>query len=170
VSTIECRHESDVLDEIGAGRWPEAAPAELKAHVAACVVCGDLALAASALHDDAPAAAPMALPSAGQVWWRAELRSRHEAAHLAQRPILAVQVVAAVVAVLGLVAGLRTVAPNAWAWLVEAIGHARTAGTSGLDSWTVALILGAGFWLVVAPVAIYLVLRSDRITDRQAGR
>jgi hypothetical protein len=165
----ECRRESDVLDAIAAGRWPGASPAELRAHVATCAVCGDLALAASALHDDAAVVAPIALPSAGQVWWRAELRSRAEAAQLAQRPIIAVQVVAAVVALLAMVTGVRAVAPGAWAWAVETLSVARAAGTSagtGGDSWTLTILLGVAVWLVLASVAVLMVVRADR----QAGR
>ena len=88
----ECARETEIVDAIAAGQWPDAAPAALRAHAASCPICADLALAASALHDDAAVAnqAPMALPSAGQVWWRAELRARHEAAQLVQRPVLAV--------------------------------------------------------------------------------
>ena len=164
--TTECRREADVLDEIGEGRWPEASPAELKAHVAACAVCGDLALAASAVHEDASAVAPIALPSAGQVWWRAELRARAEAAQLAQRPMIAVQVVAAVVALLAMATGLRAVTPGAWSWLVGTVGAARSAASGGADAWTLTIVLGAAFWLVLATVAVYAVVRADR----EAGR
>lgn len=164
----ECARESEILDAIAAGEWPHAAPEALKAHAATCAVCADLALAASALHDDAAAVsqAPLALPSAGQVWWRAELRARHEALLLAQRPVLAVQVVAAVVFLAALVTGVRSFAPNAWAWVVRTAGAARSGGVETLDPWMLALVLSVGLWLVLGPIAIYMVFRADR----QGGR
>ena len=164
----ECVRESEILDEIAAGRWPAEAPAALRAHAASCPICADLALAASALHDDAAATieAPMALPSAGQVWWRAELRARHEAARLAQRPLLAVQVVAAVVVLAALVTGVRSLAPDAWAWLARTASGARTVSLSTIEPLTLALVLAVGLWLVLGPIAVYMVVRADR----QGGR
>jgi hypothetical protein len=165
MTASECARESEILDAIAAGDWPHAAPEALTAHAATCAVCADLALAASAIHDDAAVAShvPMALPSAGQVWWRAELRARHEAVLMAQRPVLAVQVVAAVVVLAALVTGLRSLTPDAWAWVVRTAGVARSGS---LDTWTVALVLSVGLWLVLGPIALYMVLRADR----QGGR
>jgi hypothetical protein len=108
----------------------------------------------------------MALPSAGQVWWRAELRARHEALRLAQRPVLAVQVVAAVVFLAALVTGVRSLAPDAWAWLVRTAGAARSGGAGLTDPWTLALVLSVGLWLVLGPIAVYMGFRADR----QGGR
>ena len=48
----ECARETEIVDAIAAGQWPDAAPETLRAHAASCPVCADLALAASALHDD----------------------------------------------------------------------------------------------------------------------
>jgi hypothetical protein len=168
MTASECARESEILDAIGAGDWPHAAPADVKAHAATCAVCADLALAASALHDDEAAVsqAPLALPSAGQVWWRAELRARHEAVQLAQRPVLAVQVVAAVVVLLALVTGVRSFAPEAWGWLSRTAVVARSSSLATMDTWMVALVLSVGLWLVLAPIAFYMVFRADR----QEGR
>jgi hypothetical protein len=165
MSATECLRESEILDEIAAGRWPAEAPEALRAHTMSCAVCADLALAASALHDDAAAAtdAPIALPSAGQVWWRAELRARHEAMQLAQRPMIAVQVVAAVVCLAALVTGVRSFAPEVWAWLT---GTVAAVGSAPLNAWTLVLLASVGFWLVVAPLAVWMVVRADR----QGGR
>jgi predicted anti-sigma-YlaC factor YlaD len=167
MNATECARESEIIDEIAAGRWPLEAPAALTAHAASCPVCADLALAASALHDDQAAAAqaPMALPSAGQVWWRAELRARHEAVRMAQRPMLAVQVVAAVVFLAALAAGVRSLAPEAWAWVTRTATVART-GIGTIDTVTLALVLSFGLSLLLAPIALYMVLRADR----QGGR
>lgn len=165
MTPVDCRFETAVLDEVEAGRWPAESPAALREHVASCPVCADVALVAAEMREtEAAVAAPVALPSAGQVWWRAELRARHEAARMAQRPLIAVQVVAAVVCLLALVTGIRSFAPDAWGWLVRAASLART--DDGLGTWGVVLVLSIGFWLVLAPVAIYMVVRADR----QGGR
>jgi hypothetical protein len=167
MTPIECPHESEIVDAIAAGEWPQAAPGELRAHAETCPVCADLALAASALHEEAASApATMALPSAGQVWWRAELRARHEAARLAQRPVIAVQVVAGVVCLAALLTGFRAIAPEAWAWLTHTVASARSASANGLDGWTLALVLSIGVWVVIAPVVILMVLRADRQDGR----
>jgi hypothetical protein len=168
MNATECVRESEILDEIAAGRWPAEAPAALTAHAASCPVCADLALAASALHDDAatPIVTPMTLPSAGQVWWRAELRARHEAARLAQRPLLAVQVVAAVVVLAALVTGIRSLAPDGWAWLSRTASGARSVDLATVEPLTLAVVLAVGLWLVLGPIAVYMVVRADR----QGGR
>jgi hypothetical protein len=164
MTPADCRFETAVLEEIETGRWPSASASELRAHVATCAVCADVALIAAEMRAaEATGAAPVTLPSAGQVWWRAELRARTEAVRLAQRPLIAVQVVAAVVALLGLATGLRWLAPNAWGWLVETAALVRT---DGMGTWSVLLILSIGFWVVLAPIAVYMVVRADR----QGGR
>jgi hypothetical protein len=164
MTSIDCPRESEIVDAIAAGEWPHAVPAELREHAATCPVCADLALAASALHEEAASTpATMALPSAGQVWWRAELRARHEAAQLAQRPMLAVQIVAAVVCVAAALTGLRSFGPDVWAWFV---GLASSAKTSSIDTWTLGLVLSIGLWVVLAPVALYMVFRADRQDGR----
>jgi hypothetical protein len=108
----------------------------------------------------------MALPSAGQVWWRAELRARHEAARMAQRPLLAVQVVAAVVVLAALATGIRSLAPDVWAWLSRTASIARSGSDGTVDTVTLALVLAVGLSLVLGPLALYMVVRADR----QGGR
>jgi hypothetical protein len=168
MTLTDCRHETAILDEIEAGRWPAESPAALREHAASCAVCADVALVAAEIRatdaTDAAGAATMALPSAGQVWWRAELRARHEAARLAQRPVVAVQVVAAVVCLLALVTGLRSFAPDAWTWLVQTATMARAG--EGAGTWAMGLIVAIGFWVLLAPLAVYMVVRADR----QGGR
>jgi hypothetical protein len=164
MTPIDCPRESEIVDAIAAGDWPHAAPVDLREHAATCPVCADLALAASALHDEAASTpATMALPSAGQVWWRAELRARHEAAQLAQRPMIAVHVVAAVVCIAAALTGLRSFGPDLWAWFVGVASSATRSAT--FDTWTLGLVLSIGLWVVLAPVAIYMVFRDDGRDD-----
>ena len=88
---IECVHESDVLMMVTTGRWPDRAPAELRrARRDPASVCSDLAVIAVAIEAEAAEPVP-AVPSAGTVWWRAQLRARQEAARAVGRPITAAQ-------------------------------------------------------------------------------
>ena len=167
MTPTECLREADVLDEIGAGRWPELAPAALREHVAACPVCADLALVASGLQAEGNAAradmASIPLPSAGQVWWRAELRARQEKAVLAQRPIAAVQIVAFVTLVLAIGSALWAFAPGAWTWLAGT-GSA-PAASDGMAGTRVLIGLGVLFLVLLASIGVVSVLRADRQTD-----
>ena len=51
-------------------------------------MCADLALIAQVIDDERARPAPSpALPSAGTVWWRAQLRARQDAVRESGRPI-----------------------------------------------------------------------------------
>jgi hypothetical protein len=91
----ECPFESDVLDALASRRWPARAGEELRAHVAACPGCADLAAVAGALLIEEDAAyAEARVPAPAVVWHRAQLRAREEAVRAATRPIGFVQGVA----------------------------------------------------------------------------
>jgi hypothetical protein len=95
MSRIECNREQEVLDAIASARWPDRLGEELGAHVSSCAVCSDLGLIAKAFEEDQRTAlGEVRIPSAGLVWWRAELRARQEAVRVASRPITFAQVVA----------------------------------------------------------------------------
>jgi len=108
----ECQFEDDVLMYVGTGRWPDRAPKELTAHAATCEVCGDLAVVAQGM--DAERAVPVSarVPSAGTVWWHAQLRARQEAVKTVGRPITFAQ--AALLAACGGAAGAVFGATTGW--------------------------------------------------------
>src|SRR5687768_7755123 len=88
----DCPFESEVLDAIASRRWPERADADLRAHVASCAGCKDLAaVAGTLLYEEEAAYAEARVPAAASVWHRAQLRAREEAARAATRPIGFVQ-------------------------------------------------------------------------------
>ncbi len=91
MTAMECPRESDVLSVVITGQWPTRVPDELRAHVASCQTCTELAVAAHAIDTEAEAARPLSreLPGSGTVWWRAQLRARQEAARDAVRPMTA---------------------------------------------------------------------------------
>jgi hypothetical protein len=112
MARVECPHESDVLTMVVTGQWAERAPADLRAHVAACELCADLALVAQAIDEDHSAEIEPRLPSPGTMWWRAQLRARQDAAHQVGRPITVAQ--AAFLALLGGAAGAVFGATTDW--------------------------------------------------------
>jgi len=146
-----CRYEADVLASVTSGSWDHA-PDELKAHVTTCRACSDLALVSQLLKSDhAAMVAEANVPSAGQVWWRAQMRARAEAAEAAARPLFVAQAVACA-AVVGVLVALVT-------WLWPAGGwHVVSTPPSELSLTTWVAI---GAWVVIAPIALYLVFARD---------
>jgi hypothetical protein len=161
----ECLREADVIDAIASHRWPERADEELRAHVASCDVCADVAEVASAMRVDCDAALTeaVALPPAHLVWLRAQARARSAAAREAARPIAVMQALglASAAGVISLAIGF--VAYWVWArseWLLTM----PTIDPIGLDSMGFVIrgtLLAIGLWLVLAPVAVYLVACDD---------
>src|ERR1700722_17820032 len=95
MKVVECEFEADVLAAALQSRWPERVDAQLRAHVAGCAVCADvaaIAVAVDAAREELSASA--VVPDSGRVWWLAQLRARREAVETAGRPITAVQVIA----------------------------------------------------------------------------
>jgi hypothetical protein len=92
---LVCPHEKEIAALLNSGQWPHAAPAELRAHAAACRSCTEVALVTSAFRaarTTAAAAAPLVSP--GVLWWRAQLRRRNAAIERVTRPILGAQIFA----------------------------------------------------------------------------
>jgi hypothetical protein len=160
MTRVECPFEDDVLMYVHTGRWPDRVPAELVAHAATCDVCADLAFVAHALDTDRGAdRASVATPSAGTMWWRAQLRARQEAATTAGRPITAVQ--AALLAVCGGVAGAVFGATTGWFQrALHAIAEVVRATTAGVHlpqfsaSSADAASLAAGYGATLAIMGI----------------
>ena len=78
-----CPEESGVVD---AARLDSALPVDLAAHAAACPACSEALIAVSFLLD-ASAPEASAVPPAGLVYWKAELRTRRERTEQALRPL-----------------------------------------------------------------------------------
>ena len=88
------------------------------------------------------------VPSAGQVWWRAQMRARAEAAEAAARPLFVAQAVACA-AVVGVLVALVTWLWPAGGWHFVSIPPSELS----LTAW-----VAIGAWLVLRAVALYLVL------------
>ena len=140
---------------------------ELAEHLAGCDSCRDLHTIASALQDDqADALAEARVPSAGQAWWRAEIRARQEAAMVAARPITIATGLAAA-CLIGLLASLAGVL--AW-WLQNSVaapaahvlGSSLTVATWGAPTGMRLLVwLVTGALLVATPLVLYVALREE---------
>lgn len=165
MTPLECRREADVIDAIASKRWPERVDQELRDHVAACAVCADVADVASALsvdHDVAFAEA-WQLPSADLVWFRAQVRARAEATREAARPIAVMQALglAGATGVISLLIGVVAY----WVWQrADRLTALPSLEPLGLDSMGFAVrgvLLAVGLWLILAPVAVYLVASDD---------
>jgi hypothetical protein len=88
MSRRECAREPEVIERVLCAQGTIVLGDELQGHVEGCPVCGDLLKVIDMLHQDhARAAADVTVPAAGQVWWRAAVRARLEAAQAAARPM-----------------------------------------------------------------------------------
>lgn len=165
MTPVECEFEAEVLAAVCQSRWPERIDAALRAHVAECAVCADVVAIAGAIdsaREETWAAA--AVPESGQVWWRAQVRARREAAAEAGRPITAAQVIAFACAV-GLL-GACIGATSDWfqAALKRIAGFKAqelVAAASALLGGHGVLALAMGAALLLVPTAVYLAMLRD---------
>jgi hypothetical protein len=154
---IDCPRESDVLDALASARWPERVDAELAQHVASCAVCQDVIAVASAIQTDHDFAWQEAsVPSSGQMWWRAEMRTRQDAIREASRPVTVAQGVAVLFA-------LIVAAAAAWfSWPslhgLFSASSSDASATAFASPLVLPLAIAMGAFLIVAPIAIYMVL------------
>lgn len=148
----ECIREHEIVEAIMSGRWPEACDPDLRSHAMTCAVCKDVVLVASALHEERDSAvAASGVPSAGLVWWRAELRARREAVRVAERPMKWVYSLSA--------ASAAGVAVALVGGMLPFVRQLLTAFTSLPELGL--LIGGLATLIVVAPIALYFVF-SDK--------
>ena len=158
MSRIECPHEADVVTMVYTGRWPERAPDELRAHAETCQVCSDVAVVAAAIEAETTVTIP-ALPSSGTMWWRAQIRSRQEAARAAVRPITAAQALglAALFGAAGAIFGASAQwFQTALGWLGRTLSSA--ASTVRLPSVPTDLSgMWIGYWVILLAVVASLI-------------
>ena len=163
--TRSCRHEPAVLVAARASATTAVAP-DVQAHLAACDDCRlSFALVVSLQDERARAMSAARVPAAGQVWGRAELRARQDAAAAVARPITLATGVAAA-AVVGVIASLVGVI-GWWArvWLTTTVSRlswpeAATQGTWSGGTW-LTLLLGLVMVLVATPIVVYVASREE---------
>ncbi len=169
MNPVECQFEAEVLAAVVQSRWPERVDDRLRAHVASCAICSDVAAVASAMDvavEEMRASAD--LPDASRVWWRAQLRARREAVEAAGRPITAVQLIAFACAV-GLL-GACFGATSSWFQLALKRITSNAAGFDWSAFLTAASTLFAEHGVIViglvaivflVPTAVYVALGRD---------
>jgi hypothetical protein len=165
-----CERETELLEALTSGRWPDACGEELPRHVATCAVCSDIVLVARALgQENAQARVEMTLPAAGLVWWKAQMRARREAAERATQPIAIVEGLAwvsGVLCLLGTAIWQRSWIEEWLTWLAQTAPLNHFAWSSlwapGPQSgpWSLLLIMVLGAGLLVSAL-VYAVL-ADR--------
>jgi hypothetical protein len=90
----QCDREQEVLDAIRSARWASVWGEEIQQHVAACAVCAEVALVAQEFQREEGLARTelqqmgARLPSAGFIWWKAQLAARHAAQQRAAEPMV----------------------------------------------------------------------------------
>jgi len=128
--TPMCQREDEVLDAMLADGTLASASDELHRHVEQCAVCADVRAVAGMLRrDDLALERSASVPSAGQVWWRAAVRARMEAAQAAARPVTWAQGLTAA-AVFGIVSA---VAVLTWPFLQRLAGTVFSRMVEGVD-------------------------------------
>lgn len=113
-----CSRQSEILELLALGHWPQACPQELRAHLAECRSCADLLLVTQAFQRSrANTAAQAQLPAPGAIWWRAQLRRRNAAVERVGKPILGAYIFALSMMVLVAVALVISQARHGFRWL-----------------------------------------------------
>jgi hypothetical protein len=170
VRRADCPRECELLDALQASRWPEACDASLREHVNGCGSCADLLAVVAALLDEQKILVQEAVvPSSAIVWWRAQMRSRREAAEKAAQPISFVQGIALACAAGLLATALSVFVPTfrkSFEWLLGAAeawpGLAVPVSADVLASpIALAAIAALGICAIVAPIALYFTFRED---------
>jgi hypothetical protein len=165
----ECARESEVVEAVAFGRWPEQC-GDLAAHVASCEVCSDVLEIARALHADRDQLCREAQPpSSGMVWWRATIRARAEAARTATQPISVLQGIAGACFV-GATAGVVTLAWHSLDWAdrigelaiwLESRRAAIGSSTAFATGHGLPILVAVAAGVVLAPLALYITLVDD---------
>ena len=182
----QCDREQEVVDALRSGRWASAWGDELRQHAEDCAVCAEVAFAAQEFQREAELARTelqqpgTRLPSAGLVWWKAQLAARRAAEQRAAAPMLWVERAAYV---LGALAAMGL---GIWKWSIVAgwlsrfgvsESAARSAATpeySMTGEWfhwfgqawssqpsTLLLVATAAIFFTLMVFAAYVVWRED---------
>jgi hypothetical protein len=170
VRKADCPREDDLLEALQTSRWPDACDPSLREHVGGCGSCADLlAVVAPLLQEQTMLAREAVVPSSAIVWWRAQMRSRREAAEKAAQPISFVQGIVLACAAGLLATALGMFVPTfrrSFDWLVGTAdtwpGLAVPLSAEMLASpVALAAFAALGLCAIVAPIALYFTFHED---------
>ncbi len=154
-----CSRTVEVQELLRLGHWPNAADSELAEHVRGCRRCGEMVLVTQALGAAKASSMNEArVEPPSLVWWRAQLRRKHEAVQRVERPMRAQMLVVLAVVCVGLGLAFRlSGGSNAWrAWMSAG---AQTMVRSGVGNLGVGPVVASAVALAtMAGLAVYLSL------------
>jgi hypothetical protein len=166
-----CKYDAELRQLLELGHWPHSCAEELRAHVAGCRPCSDLALLTQAFRGArAESSAVAAPPPASVLWWRAQLRRRNAAVQRIQRPLLGAQLFAFALTLVLLTGALVYQAMHGMPWMAAMagwFGSLKQSTAFHLDAlWPFAsgqssaslmyLVPGAAMLLLLGGVVVYL--------------
>ncbi len=123
MSPFTCKREAELSGLLQRGQWPQASPADLRAHVASCRSCSDLIVVTETLQAARKQTTELPrLEAAGAIWWRSQLRRRNAAIEQVTRPIFGAQLFAFAMALVVLAAVAVWQAGTWSAWFAELPG------------------------------------------------
>jgi len=149
-----CPREQEVVDAmLPQGQLAEAS--ELQQHVAGCESCRELQEVMAMLRPDYALSEDVSLPSSGQIWWRAAVRARMDAAKTAARPVAWAQGATAA-SLFGILCAATVLAWPFVRRMFEATAGRLSAGidTSGLQALPVMVAIERSLPLAVGVVAV----------------
>ena len=158
MTTFRCAREKDVAELLHRGHWPQACPAELRAHVDKCSCCAELILVTQTFQQARAAAVVMPrLDAPGVVWWRAQLRRRNAAIERIGRPLLGAQLFALAMSLIvaaGMLAWQTRRGFHITSWLINVPGalHFNALLPSSLPKFE------GGIWIVFPILATIALL------------
>lgn len=165
MNLTSCPYEKEVRRLMDLGQWPDACPAELRAHVSGCRSCSDLVLVTEAFHHARANSVAAAQPVAPAVLlWRAQLRRRNAAVERIGRPLLGAQIFACAVALVAAVGFAVFEARNGVAWLTWSYWHdwlvqLPQSAAAQWESLSSGSLAGSAWnWMVLVPAVATLVL------------
>ena len=148
MSLTRCSRKAEVRQLLANGHWPDAAEAELRAHVDGCAECREWARVEMLLRGArAQAVRAKVQQNASLIWWRAQLRRRQEAMAKVERPLRWAQAVALL---LGVCAVAWVLYGASGAWMMPDASESVRAAVGASAVW----VLGAAVALVVAVSAV----------------
>ena len=159
-----CAHERDVLDLAAIGQWPQRADAQLRAHVATCTTCAEVAEVAVAVREWGDADPVAHVPDASVVWHRAQVKAREAAARTASKPVWVAQgfaLVALLVALVWMGPGAGWYA-SLWSGVAAAVPVVDVSASTFASGWGRTTLLAVGALIVLASVALGALRFSER--------
>ncbi|HXS12077.1 MAG TPA: hypothetical protein VN734_05200 [Acidobacteriaceae bacterium] len=152
-----CSHTAEVRELLRLGHWPQAAGEDLAAHVRGCRRCAEMVLVTQALGAmKTSSLSETRVEPPALVWWRAQLRRKHEAVQRMERPMRAQMLVVLAVVCVGLGLAFR-LSGGAAAWRAWISAGAEGVVQSGVGSLGVGLLVASAVALaMMAGLAVYL--------------